>query len=64
MSIVHSLPARPLDLPAGAGRLYAGARGVHDVLVNGIPIVLAGELTGSRPGVVFRSGRDTETVTP
>lgn len=50
-----------MDLPGGAGRLYAGARGVEHVFVNGRPIVRDGELTGERPGTLLRAGRDTTT---
>jgi N-acyl-D-aspartate/D-glutamate deacylase len=52
------------DLPGTdeAYRIYADAEGVDHVIVNGIPIVRAGAHTGQLPGVVLRSGTDTETV--
>jgi N-acyl-D-aspartate/D-glutamate deacylase len=51
------------DLPGGAGRLYADATGIHDVLVAGQQIAIDGEYTGVRPGRVLRSGTDTDTPT-
>ncbi|WP_131744900.1 amidohydrolase family protein [Frankia sp. Cppng1_Ct_nod] len=49
------------DLPAGAGRLYGEADGIEHVLVNGVEIAHDGRFTGDFPGVILRSGRDTET---
>jgi N-acyl-D-aspartate/D-glutamate deacylase len=51
------------DLPAGGERLYANARGIEHVIVNGTTVVRAGTFTGDLAGTVLRSGRDTETVT-
>ena len=51
-----------MDLPGGAGRLYAGAQGVEHVLVNGRAIVRDHELTEERSGTLLRSGRDTATA--
>jgi N-acyl-D-amino-acid deacylase len=42
------------DLPGGVGRFKAWGKGVHATVVNGVPIVLRGELTGHLPGRVVR----------
>jgi N-acyl-D-aspartate/D-glutamate deacylase len=61
---VASEPATArFDLPGGGERLYADAVGIETVYVAGRSIVSAGEFTGDLPGVVLRSGTDTDTVT-
>ncbi len=40
------------DLPGGVGRWKAWGRGVKATIVNGVPIVLDGALTGELPGAV------------
>jgi N-acyl-D-aspartate/D-glutamate deacylase len=61
-SIGHGAVRTKDDLPGGASRLYAEAIGMEHVLVNGTPIARGGEFTGTTPGRVLHSGRDTETV--
>jgi N-acyl-D-aspartate/D-glutamate deacylase len=51
-----------MDLPGGAGRLYAEADGIDHVLVNGTGIVRDGALTDARAGTLLRAGRDTRTA--
>ena len=55
--------ATRFDLPGGAGRLYAAATGIDEVLVGGATIARDGCYTGTRPGRVLRAGRDTVTPT-
>jgi N-acyl-D-aspartate/D-glutamate deacylase len=44
------------DLPGGVGRYKAFGRGVSATIVNGVPIIVEGELTGGLPGHVVRPG--------
>ena len=61
---VDSEPARMVeDLPGNSPRLLAAATGVRRVMVNGVTIVNDGMPTGTLPGVLLRSGRDTYSVT-
>jgi N-acyl-D-aspartate/D-glutamate deacylase len=57
---VDATPARiTFDLPGDSKRLLADPIGVVRVLVNGRETIVDGEPTGSLPGTVLRSGRDT-----
>ena len=62
----ESVDAEPawvaFDLPGDSKRLLSKPTGVHHVFVNGTATISEGEPTGSTPGTVLRSGRDTETV--
>jgi len=49
-------------LAGGSARLTAGSQGVRHVFVNGVETARDNEATGSTPGAVLRSGRDTDTV--
>ena len=56
-------PARARnDLPANGERLYAEARGIAHLFVNGREVVADDQFTGDLGGTLLRSGRDTETV--
>ncbi len=61
---VGALPATTVrDLPGGdSPRMTAGSTGIERAYVNGVETVVEGTATGARPGVVLRSGRDTDTV--
>ena len=60
----RATPRSSHDLPGDSARLTAGvARASCACCVNGVAIVEDGEATGATPGIVLRSGRDTDTVT-
>jgi N-acyl-D-aspartate/D-glutamate deacylase len=61
-TIDHGPERTRYDLPAGAPRLVADARGVTSVWVGGVEVCHDGAATGAMPGTVLRSGRDTQTV--
>ncbi|MCC5952640.1 MAG: amidohydrolase family protein [Acidimicrobiia bacterium] len=43
------------DLPGGAARWTALPAGIHATIVNGVPIVVDGQITGALPGEVVRT---------
>lgn len=47
------------DLPGGGVRLCSDGVGVVEVFVNGVSLLVDGKPTGSTPGRLLRSGRDT-----
>ena len=61
-TIDSEAPLLTPDLPAESIRLTAGSHGIEHVFVNGVETVTAGVATGALPGIVLRSGRDTDTV--
>jgi N-acyl-D-aspartate/D-glutamate deacylase len=61
-TIDHGPERTRYDLPAGAPRLVAEARGITSVWVGGVEVCRNGTATGAVPGTVLRSGRDTQTV--
>jgi N-acyl-D-aspartate/D-glutamate deacylase len=57
---IGASPARiRFDLPGQSKRLLSDPSGIERVFVNGIETIVDGTPTGTRPGIILRSGRDT-----
>jgi N-acyl-D-aspartate/D-glutamate deacylase len=50
------------DMPGGGERLYADAKGIHHVIVNGRKVIRDNQYLGVPAGTVLRPGTDTFTV--
>ena len=53
-TVDHGPERTRYDLPAGAPRLVADARGISSVLVGGVEVCRDGVATGARPGRLVR----------
>ncbi len=61
-TVDHGPERTRYDLPGGAARLFAESMGITSVIVAGTEVCRDGVATGSLPGTLLRSGRDTDTV--
>ena len=55
-------PHMERDLPAGGQRLLQGARGYDATIVSGVVVMENGQLTGERPGTLYRAGQTAQAA--